>query len=171
MRVCMYLYVCMYVCMPLCTPSSSSRSLPSTILRLCQAGVHSQVAPTSQYEGATWALVAPTMSPSPAMSAGYMRSCETMRRFWIEYAKLTLRYVHVYTHTHTHTLTLTTHSPHTTGETALCVRRHLMGWYPIVSSLSPWTTGWGTGPGLLTSKTLHSPVSHQTCRLSGELVM
>ena len=107
MYVCTCMYVCMYcmymyVCMPSCTSSSSSRSLPSTILRLCQAGVHSQVAPTSQYEGATLALVALTMSPSPATSAGYMRSCETMRPFWIKYAKLTLPYVRAHTHTHTH---------------------------------------------------------------------
>ena len=70
------------------------------------------------------------------------------------------------THTYTHT-----HSPltHTTGQTASCVRRHLMAWCPTVSSPSPLTTGWGAELGLLTSSTPHSPASHLAYPSSGQL--
>ena len=49
---------------------------------------------------------------------------------------------------------------------ASCVRRHLMAWCTTVSSLTPW---WGAEPGLLTSTTPHSPVSHRAYSSSGEL--
>lgn len=49
---------------------------------------------------------------------------------------------------------------------ASCVRRHLMAWCTTVSSLTTW---WGAEPGLLTSTTPHSPVSHWAYPSSGEL--